>query len=385
MKVLLVSSGSGSRGGGEIFLEYLGKGLIDRGHEVLVWLPSHPRMDELASKCAPFFRVVRGNYRNTYDYPARSLSTCFNWRVSNRIAHEWTALGPDVIHVNKQNLEDGLDLLRAARRCALPSICTIHLTQTSNYLRAKAAWLRDRIAQWQLDKYDGTFVAVQERRREQLQEFLSKGKRTITIFNGVSSIDADTLRPLRKKTRQQLGLLESDFLVLGVGRLVEQKQPFLFLKMAEELHARLPNMRALWVGDGKLGKQWRMAIANKKMEGIVSCTGWQTDVLPYLLAADLLLHVAEFEGLPFVVMEAMAAGLACAVTRELSSEIPFFNETNVFFIDDIEKLAEKMRNLRAVAEVGRAGRCLVENKLSVNRMVESYEQLYINAIKEKRR
>ena len=385
MKIFLVSSGSGSRGGGEIFLEYLGKGLVDRGHEVLVWLPSHPRMDELASRCVRFLRVVRGDYRNTYDYPARSLSTCFNWRVSNRIAHEWTGLRPDVIHVNKQNLEDGLDLLRAARRCALPSVCTIHLTQTSNYLRAKAAWLRDRVAQWQLDKYDGTFVAVQERRREQLQEFLSIGKRTITIFNGVSSIDADTLRSLRKKTRQQLGLLESDFLVLGVGRLVEQKQPFLFLKMAEELHARLPNMKALWVGDGKLGKQWRTAIANKKMEGIVSCTGWQTDVLPYLLAADLLLHVAKFEGLPFVVLEAMAAGLACAVTRELSSEIPFFNETNVFFIGDIENLAEKLRNLRAVAEVGRAGRCLVENKLSVNRMVESYEQLYVNAIKEKRK
>jgi len=40
MKILLVSSGSGSRGGGEIFLVYLAQGLTDRGHEVLVWMPS---------------------------------------------------------------------------------------------------------------------------------------------------------------------------------------------------------------------------------------------------------------------------------------------------------------------------------------------------------
>ena len=37
--MLLVSSGSGSRGGGEIFLEYLAKELTDRGHEVAVWIP----------------------------------------------------------------------------------------------------------------------------------------------------------------------------------------------------------------------------------------------------------------------------------------------------------------------------------------------------------
>jgi len=41
VKILLVSSGSGSRGGGEIFLDYLGKGLAERGHEVTMWIPAH--------------------------------------------------------------------------------------------------------------------------------------------------------------------------------------------------------------------------------------------------------------------------------------------------------------------------------------------------------
>ena len=78
MKVLLVSSGSGSRGGGEIFLDYLGQGLAERGHEVTLWMPAHTRMDELAARCARYARIVRADYRNTYDHRARSLSTCFN-------------------------------------------------------------------------------------------------------------------------------------------------------------------------------------------------------------------------------------------------------------------------------------------------------------------
>src|SRR5262249_48443671 len=134
MRVLLVSSGSGSRGGGEIFLDYLGKELTVRGHEVVMWIPNHPRMDELAAKCGRFALVIRGDYRNTYDHRGRSLSTCFNRGVSHRIAREWKSLRPDVIHINKQNLEDGLDLLRAARKSTLPSVCTIHLTQTARYL-----------------------------------------------------------------------------------------------------------------------------------------------------------------------------------------------------------------------------------------------------------
>src|SRR5262249_10239385 len=159
MRVLLVSSGSGSRGGGEVFLNYLGNGLSDRGHDVVMWIPKHPRMDELADKCARFARIFRANYRNTYDYPGRSLSTYVNWGVSRRIADEWKGLQPDVIHINKQNLEDGLDLLHATRHSASPSICTIHLTQTATFLRARAAWLRDWIARRELNRYNGIIVA----------------------------------------------------------------------------------------------------------------------------------------------------------------------------------------------------------------------------------
>jgi len=379
MKVLLVSSGSGARGGGEIFLDYLGKGLSERGHDVLLWIPKHSRMDELAEKCARFARVIRADYHNTYDYRGRSLSTCFNWGNSLRIACEWKGLQPDVIHINKQNLEDGLDLLRAARYAALPNVCTIHLTQTSTYLRARAGWLRDWIARFQLGRYKGVLVAVQERRREMLQYFLP-GARTTTIFNGVPGVEASALRSLRVAKRKELGLSARDFLVLGVGRLVEQKRPFLFLRIADELRRRLPGMRFLWVGDGKLAQQWKKTIVDEGLEGAISCAGWQANVLPYLAAGDLLLHVAEFEGLPFVMIEAMSAGLPCAVTRDLSSEIPFLDESNVLFVDDVEELAEKLRHSLVIEQVGKSGRCLVEDKLSVKKMAESYGSIYADAI-----
>jgi glycosyltransferase involved in cell wall biosynthesis len=117
------------------------------------------------------------------------------------------------------------------------------------------------------------------------------------------------------------------------------------------------------------------------MQGIVVSVGWQADVLPYLAASDLLLHVAQFEGLPFVVIEAMAAGVACAVTQDLALEIPLFNKNNVLFIDDLSDLAQKVRNRVDLARIGSVGRDLVEKNFSLKRMAESYEQVYVCAIR----
>ena len=92
MKILLVSSGSGSRGGGEIFLLYLGRALAARDHSIMTWMPTHRRMDELASQCAEFSEVIRADYVNTYDHRSRSLATLFNAKQSRAIARQWRAL-----------------------------------------------------------------------------------------------------------------------------------------------------------------------------------------------------------------------------------------------------------------------------------------------------
>jgi glycosyltransferase involved in cell wall biosynthesis len=376
MRILLVSSGSGSRGGGEIFLDYLGHGLADRGHEVLMWIPAHPRMDELARRCARFARVIRGEYRNTYDYWSRSLSTCWNWGVSRRVAREWGALAPDVIHLNKQNLEDGLDLLRAVRHCGVPSVCTIHLTQTARYLRVKAPRLRDWISRSALVRYCGVIVAVQEARRKELNDLLGGRVRTRTVFNGVPIASDSALGHLRKAKRAELGLRDGDFLVLGLGRLVEQKRPFRFLETARELHRKFSDTRFLWVGDGELSAQWAKWVRREGLDSVISCAGWQRETLPFLLAADLLLHVAEFEGLPFAILEAMAAGLPCAVTRGFAVEIPMFDDETVLSFDDPAALADSLRDRAALRRVAAGARRLVQTRLSLRSMTESYEQVY---------
>src|SRR5262249_2494502 len=139
----------------------------------------------------------------------------------------------------------------------------------------------------------------------------------------------------------------------------------------------------VWVGDGILSDQWSKTAATEGLDKAAFCVGWQPDILPYLKAADLLVHVAEFEGLPLAVIEAMAAGLPCAVTHNICVDIPLFNAENVLSADDVGKLAKALRIPSELARLSDAGIRLVDEQLSADQMAAGYERLYTNLIESK--
>ncbi|MCA1660467.1 MAG: glycosyltransferase, partial [Verrucomicrobiaceae bacterium] len=334
MKILLASSSSGSRGGGEIYLVYLAQALRLRGHTPALWASTHPRMDELAKSFAAIGQVHRSPYINTYDRSGRSLTAFLDRRVARELASEWQRIAPDLVHLNKQNLEDGLEMFRAAELAGLPSLATVHLTQSAKYLRARFAWLRDAVARRAFSRYPGMLVTVLDERRRDLEQFLAKSSRCRTVQNGVPLVDLTMRDAARAARRHELGLDQSALLVIAVGRMVSQKRPLLFLEHVARLHQLRPDARCIWIGDGLLSQAWDRAVAERGLHGAVQRLPWQSDPSSFLLAGDLFLHVAEFEGLPLAVLEAMSAGLPCAITANLRAEMPFLDESNSVAVDD---------------------------------------------------
>lgn len=376
MKILLASSSSGSRGGGELYLLYLGEALAQKGHEMILWSSTHPRMDELCQSFSKFGKVLRADYRNTYDHPLRCLGPCLNFGGANAIAHQWQQCAPDLIHINKQNLEDGLDLLLAAARLSIPSLCTIHLTQNARYLRAQFAPLRDFAARRILRKFAGPYVTVLENRRSNLARFLGRETNLYTILNGVPVYDLAELAGLRIAKRNELALLETTPLVVAVGRMVPQKRPILFLEIAQQVLARIKEAKFLWVGDGWLSSDWDRFVSEHNLSGSVFRVPWQQEVRPFLAAADLFLHVADYEGLPLALLEAMSAGLPCAVTSNLLKEMAFLDSTNSIAVEPSGEWIGNLSNPSTLTRIGQAGRDLLIRDFSYSKMAGEYERLY---------
>ena len=258
----------------------------------------------------------------------------------------------------------------------MPNLATLHLTQSARYLRAKLAAPRDFVARRALRQYPGLLVTVLENRQRDLAGFLGDSPRIRMIPNGVPLFDLSGRAAMRATKRAELGFGENDQLLIAVGRMVPQKRPLVFLEKAEQILRTLPEAKFLWVGDGGLSGEWDARVAAKGLEQRIRRLPWHNDVQSLLLAADVFLHVAEFEGLPLAILEAMSAALPCAITANLLGEMPFLTAENSIAIGEDDSWIARLREPAALRALGAAARRLAEERFSFGKMAAGYEALY---------
>ncbi|MFC3614320.1 glycosyltransferase [Lutimaribacter marinistellae] len=97
--------------------------------------------------------------------------------------------------------------------------------------------------------------------------------------------------------------------LVSIGRFVEQKGQMILIEALARLRDRLPELHLALVGDGEMRPDLERAIDSHGLRGMVTLTGWldQEGVRAQLDAANALVMPSFAEGLPMVVMEAMAA------------------------------------------------------------------------------
>ncbi|MDG3003471.1 glycosyltransferase [Paludisphaera mucosa] len=205
-------------------------------------------------------------------------------------------------------------------------------------------------------------------------------ERLTVIPNGVDPARFDAAKA---SCRSELGVPEDAFLALAVGRLDAQKGLPDLLAAFERLGESSSPWRLAIVGDGPLRSWLDGQIADRPgLAGRVSTLGRRDDVPSLMRAADLLVHSAHWEGMPNVVLEAMAAGLPVVATAvEGVGELVIPGETGWIvpprdFIALARAIGEAMQQREACLRLGRAGRHRIEEDFSTSRMVTRYEDLW---------
>lgn len=201
--------------------------------------------------------------------------------------------------------------------------------------------------------------------------------RLTVIPNGVDLARIDAAAPVR---RGDLGVSADDFLTLTVGRLDVQKGLPDLLDAVEEAAESVPRLRLAIVGDGPLRGWLESSVsARPALSGRVLIVGRRDDVPAVMKAADLLVHASHWEGMPNVVLEAMAAGLPVVATAvEGTDELVVPGRTG-WLVPSREPRALAEAIVAAAAGFrgqGRAGRLRVEGEFSIPRMVARYEDLW---------
>jgi len=118
----------------------------------------------------------------------------------------------------------------------------------------------------------------------------------------------------RQRLREALGAGPQDVVVGSIANFKPQKGPLDFVDAARRARSRDPRLRFFIAGDGELRPAAERAIADAGLGGVVHLLGWRDDVPELLAAMDLFVLTSLFEGLPRVVLQAMAASVPVVAT-----------------------------------------------------------------------
>jgi glycosyltransferase involved in cell wall biosynthesis len=158
------------------------------------------------------------------------------------------------------------------------------------------------------------FIAVSRRNLEQgVRLGLFPAERARVIRSG---IDLAAFRDHRggDGVRRELGIPAAAPVVLQVACLKPQKAPELFVELAAALAPRFPAAHFVLVGDGGLRGEVERRRSAAGLERRLHLPGWRTDVPALLDAAAVVTLTSRFEGLPRVLVEALAAGVPVVAT-----------------------------------------------------------------------
>ncbi len=156
-----------------------------------------------------------------------------------------------------------------------------------------------------------------------------------------------------------------------VGRLCEQKGQAILLEAAARLHAEGLEFELVLVGDGELRPMLEARIAHHGLGARVSITGWASgaQVREHLLGARVMVLPSFAEGLPVVLMEALALGRPVISTAVAGIPELVRDGENGWLVPagDVDALTDALRSALtaksdALSALGRAGRQAVETR-----------------------
>jgi glycosyltransferase involved in cell wall biosynthesis len=138
-----------------------------------------------------------------------------------------------------------------------------------------------------------------------------------------NTVDTEICQPLPPALRQaerlqlarELGLADNTQFLLFAGRLHPQKDPLRLVQALKALNQ--PNVHLLVAGDGELAPALKEEILRLHLSTQVTMLGAVDAVrlVTFYQVASALVLSSEFEGLPLVVLEALACGTPIVSTR----------------------------------------------------------------------
>jgi glycosyltransferase involved in cell wall biosynthesis len=295
--------------------------------------------------------------------------------------------GIDVVHCHEFRTVENLLVTPVAAGLNKPLLLSPHGTLALDTGRShlKTAW--DRLLSSAVAlRFDG-IIGLSQQEVDDAQALWPRfGRRRIpaefcVIPNGVDPGDFEHLTGQTAfRERYQLG---DALMCLYMGRLHPRKGVDVLVRAFKQANA--PGARLVIAGPD----EGLLATLQPMLDECISLTGYLDgqDRLAAFAAADMLALPAAGEGLPMVVLEAMAAGLPVIISPGCHLPEVAAHNAGLEVEPSVEPLAAALHDLLTDADkrmaMGQAARRLVQTRFTWDRVAEQLEAVYMRVCKSR--
>lgn len=218
-----------------------------------------------------------------------------------------------------------------------------------------------------------SIVGVSEAASTNLKRWIpTVSKKIITIFNG---IELKTFSSNSSLSKTDIGLNDSDFMIVMTARFFEQKD---HSSVISALTYLTPDVKVVFIGSGERMQECQELALNLDVYDRVLFLGRRNDVAAIIKTSDICVLSTHYEGLPVSIIEYMSVGKAIIATNvdgvnEMIDAQFLFQENNPKDLSDKILLLKNNPHLRKLqAEKNKNN----SEKFNLIMMINEYDSLY---------
>jgi glycosyltransferase involved in cell wall biosynthesis len=236
-------------------------------------------------------------------------------------------------------------------------------------------------------------IAVSESTKMDIIKQGIVANKIIVVYNGID-LDDGRYSKIPIEIRQEFGLGQNQRIIGEVARLCESKGQHILIKAAQKVIKEFPQTVFMIVGEdlerkGEYKKKLEDLASDLGLKQQIIFTGYRPDIMNLLNAFDLFVLPSLVEGLPVVILEAMAAKKPVIATSVGgNAEIVVDGKTGILVPpEDSDKLAKAiiyhLNNPEISKRMGEKGYEKVRQYFSLSEMLDKVMDIYKEVLEEK--
>ncbi len=310
MNILLISSNSSSKGGGERYLVYLAKSLKSLGNNVEVLLSTNNYMDPWVKDFKEInIKIRREKLKGLVERKLRFISAILDIYQIKKITDICNNIRPDLIIVNQQYDEDSLDYLKGSLNSKIKNVIgVIHMPMTASKKKRPFGHLRMYLLKFWYYRNPYKLILTSKGSKKEFNDFYNKADKIFVINNSIPlfkirNYETYIANSINKKTIN----------ITFVGQFVPQKNLLFLIDVWKQLLKAGFKVNLTLIGDGPLNEAIKNSLLSIDSK-YWSLKGWCKKIDDCLEKTDIYLMPSLFESCPLSLIEAASKGIHCVVT-----------------------------------------------------------------------